>query len=166
MVEQLDVEPVREQLGVGAGLGERVTVTIRGEKPGDFTVAAAAQGDEAVGVAGESFPGHRLKIVFGSAEQSAEVGVAGVGGGEEDEVKPVRQFDLAAGDRLESGLPALLRELDRAGNRVLVGQGKRFHLLRHRRRHEVVDPAGGVEQAVVAVVVEGGVGGGGHGVME
>ena len=66
----------------------------------------------------------------------------------------VGDVDLAADDRLDPLLPGLLVEVDRAGQRAVVGERDRGHLELGRPGREGGDAARPVEDRVLAVDVQ------------
>ena len=75
----------------------------------------------------------------------------------------VGDVDLAAEERLDAVLGRLLRELDRAGERAVVGERDRRHLELRRPRGEGRNPARPVQNRVLGVDVEVDEGRLGHG---
>ena len=69
-------------------------------------------------------------------------------------VPVVRDVRLAAEDRLDAGLARLAVELDRAGERAVVGERDRGHLEPRRLLHEGRDAARAVEDRVLRVDVQ------------
>ena len=69
-------------------------------------------------------------------------------------VPVVGDVDLAAEHRLDSLVPRRLVEVDRTGERAVVGERDRRHLELGGALREVRDPAGAVEDRVLGVDVE------------
>ena len=78
-------------------------------------------------------------------------------------VPVVGDVDLAADDGLDSLVPGRLVEVDRAGERAVVGERDGRHLELGGALREVRDPAGAVEDRVLGVDVEVDEGRFGHG---
>ena len=95
-------------------------------------------------------PGVRVR----AREQLAEVRPPGGIADEEGDVTPVGQRHLRAVDRAQAGRPRRLRELHRAGDRVMVGQCERGVPAAHRGRHELLGLGRPVEEREGRVTVE------------
>ncbi len=143
-------------LGVGAAL-ERLAHPPR---------ETARQRDQALRVTGQELPvDPRLVVValeVAGRGEPDQVLVALVRLGEQREVRialrqrlpVVTDVDLAADHRLDPGLAAVPVELDRAGERAVVGQRHRRHVELGRPCDEIRDPARPVEDRVLGVDVQ------------
>ena len=69
--------------------------------------------------------------------------------------RAVDHIHLVADDRLDARLGAELQQLDGAIHDAVVGEGQGRHAQRHRPFHHRRQLGGAIQQAVVAVVVEG-----------
>ena len=161
------LEPVELRLGVGrAALLERLA---------DAAGEAARERDQPGAVPLEQLPvDARLVVVALEVAERGEldqVRVALVRLGEEREVRlalllrvpVVGDVDLAADERLDALVSGRLVEVDRAGERAVVGEPDGRHLELGGALREVRDPAGAVEDRVLGVDVEVDEGRFGHG---
>ena len=172
VVLELQEEAVlAEDLAVAAGdrAGQLPVVDL--ERLGDLAAQAGDQADQALAVAREVLEvDPRLVVVavdVGVGDQPAQVLVAGVVLGQQDEVEGLavglallgghrarRDVRLDADDRLDAlGLRGLV-EGDRAVEGAVVGDGHRIHALLGRRVDQLGDPAEAVEEAELRVDVE------------
>ena len=166
-VLQLDVdvvapEDLREPVELGAGVLGPVLL----ERLADAAGEAAGERDQPARVALEQLPvDARLGVVALEVAERAEldqVRVAGVRLGEQRQVRVaagarlavVGDVDLAADDRLDPLLPGGLVEVDRAGERAVVGERDGGHLELGGAGRERGDPARPVEDRVLAVDVQ------------
>ena len=166
-VLELDVGRVapehgREPVEVGGGVGRPVLL----ERLADAAGEAAGERDQAARVALEQLPvDARLRVVALEVAERAEldqVRVAGVRLGQEGQVRVaararaavVGDVDLAADDRLDPLVARRLVEVDRAGERAVVGERHRGHLELGRAGRERRDPARPVEDRILAVDVQ------------
>ena len=123
---ELDEEPVAPEDGRQLGGAVRV--------PDCEPVArAAGEADQAVVVRGEQVPVQRRRHWLGRlrpcprvsrGQESAEVRVPPRRLDEQRDVRPVRKRHLRAGDRPHAERLGRMRELERAVDAVVVGQGK------------------------------------------
>ena len=175
-VLQLDVRRVApEDLDEPVEIAARVLGPSFGESPRDTAREAAGQRDDALRMSLEELPvDTRLVVVpLEVAERGEldEVRVPLVRLREEREVRvPLRlraaivgDVDLAADDRLDTRLARLAVELDRAGERAVVGERDGRHLEPRGLLHETRDAARPVEDRVLRVDVEMDEGRSGHG---
>ena len=166
-VLQLDVgalapEDLRQPVEVGARVGGPVLL----ERLADAPREAAGQGDQPFRVGLQQLPvDARLRVVALEKAERGEldqVGVPLVRLGQQRQVRVaaragvavVGDVDLAADDRLDPLLRRLLVEVDRAGERAVVGERDGGHLQLGRPGRERGDPARPVEDRVLAVDVE------------
>ena len=161
------LEPVELRLGVGAA--------VLLERLADASGEAARERDQPRAVALEQLPvDARLVVVALEVAERGEldqVRVALVRLGEEREMRlplllrvpVVGDVDLAADDRLDPFVPGRLVEVDRAGERAVVGERDGRHLELGSPLREVRDPARAVEDRVLGVDVEVDEGRFGHG---
>ena len=136
------------------------------ERLADAAGEAAGERDQAARVALEQLPvDARLRVVALEVAERAEldqVRVAGVRLGQQRQVRVaararvavVGDVDLAADDRLDPLVARGLVEVDRAGERAVVGERHRRHLELGRAGGERGDPARPVEDRVLAVDVQ------------
>ena len=136
------------------------------ERLADPAGEAAREREESLGVALQELPvDPRLVVValeVAGRGELDQVRVALVRLGQKGQVRialllrpaVVGDVDLAADDRLHACLPGLLVELDRAGERPMVGEGDGRHLELRGPRREVRDAARAVEDRVLGVDVE------------
>ena len=136
------------------------------ERLADAAGEAAGERDQPARVALEQLPvDARLRVVALEVAERAEldqVRVAGVRLGQERQVRVaararvavVGDVDLAADDRLDPLVARRLVEVDRAGERAVVGERHRRHLELGRAGRERRDPARPVEDRVLAVDVQ------------
>jgi hypothetical protein len=171
-----------EPAGDLPGLGQRLALLAGGadERPAELARQTAGKADEPLTILLEQFAvDPRLEVEaleVGLRRQLEEVREAGPVAGQEREV--VARVLLAAGILLEAaargdvglvaddrvdarGLGGLV-ELERPVEVAVVGDRQGVHAQFHRPRHQPVDRAGAVEQAVVAVAVEVDEGGRAH----
>ena len=161
------LEPVELGLGVGgAALLERLA---------DAAGEAAGERDQSRAVGLEELPvDARLVVValeVAERREADEVRVALVRLRQQREMRlallllvpVVGDVDLAADERLHAFVARRLVEVDRAGERAVVGEPDRRHLELGRPLREVRDPARPVEDGVLRVDVEVDEGRFGHG---
>ncbi len=166
-VLELDVgvvapEHLRQPVEVGRGVLGPVLL----ERLADAAGEAAGERDQAARVALEQLPvDARLRVVALEVAERAEldqVRVAGVRLGQQRQVRVaararvavVGDVDLAADDRLDPLVARGLVQVDRAGERAVVGERHRRHLELGRPGGERRDPARPVEDRVLAVDVQ------------
>jgi hypothetical protein len=65
---------------------------------------------------------------------------------QQGQVPPIGEVDLGAVDGPQPERPGRNRELHRARNRIVVGQGKRFMAQLRGRRHELIRERGAIEK--------------------
>ena len=151
-------QPVELALGVGgAALLERAA---------DAAGQAAGERDEPGRVPLEQLPvDARLVVVALEVAERAEVDEVAVALGRLGEQRQVRlpllllvpvvgDVDLAADDGLHALLLGRLEQVDRAGERAVVGERDRRHLQLRRPLRQLGDPAGPVEDRVLRMNVE------------
>ncbi len=166
-VLELDVDPVAaEDLLEPVELRLGVAVAVLLERLADAAGEAARERDQPAAVPLEQLPvDARLVVValeVAERGQLDQVRVALVRLGEEREVRlsllldvpVVGDVDLAAEERLDALLAGRLEEVDRAGERAVVGEPDGRHLELGRAPGEVRDPAGPVEDRELGVDVE------------
>ena len=166
-VLELDVgalapEDLRQPVEIRAGVGRPVLL----ERLADAAGEAAGERDQPLRVGLQQLPvDARLRVVALEEAERGEldqVRVALVRLGQERQVRVaararvavVGDVDLAADDRLDSLLSGLLVEVDRAGQRAVVGERDRGHLELGRPGGERRDAARPVEDRVLAVDVQ------------
>ena len=149
-----------DQLGLGLGIG--AALECLAHPPGE----AARQRDQTLRVTGQQLPvDPRLVVValeVAGRGEPDQILVALARLGEQGEVcvslgqrfPVVTDVDLAADHRLDPGLAAVPVELDRAGERAVVGQRHRRHVELGRACDEIRDPARPVEDGVLGVDVQ------------
>jgi len=142
-----------------------------GDLGGHLTGQAAAQGDEAPGMAGEHLlvdPGlviealqvadraelHQVQVALAVPGQDGQVVRVAVGPALPLVAAPGSDVELAADDRPDAGVEALLVELHRAVHDPVVGESHRGHPQLGRLADQPVDPARAIEEGVLGVVVE------------
>ena len=170
-VDAVAAEDLDETVEIAGGVGRPVLL----ERLADPARQAAGQRQDARGVALEQLPVHaRLVVValqVAERRQLDQVPVALVRLGEQRQVVvPLRlpgpvvaEVHLAADQRLDALLPCLAVELDGAGERAVVRERDRGHVVLGRGGGEVRDAAGAVEDRVLGVNVEMDEGGVRHG---
>ena len=124
---QLDAEPLAaEDAAQAAGVVGGFADAAGGHLARDQAVAGAAgQAVQAVGVEGQLVDRDRRCAAvgdMGQRQQPAEVAVAGGGLDQQRQVGAAGQGQLAAGDRPHAGVARGMRELERPGQAVVVGQ--------------------------------------------
>ena len=161
-VDVVAAEDLRQPVELGLGVLRPALL----ERLADAAREAAGERDQARRVALEQLPvDARLVVValeVAEARELDQVAVARVVGREEREVRValllrapvVGDVDLAAEDRLHALLARLLVELDRAGERAVIGERDGRHLELGRPRGERRNAAGAVEDRVLGVDVE------------
>ena len=175
-VLDLDVRRVApEDLDEPVEVGARVARAVLRERPRDAAGEAAGERDDALRVPLEQLPvDARLVVValeVAERRELDEVRVALVRLREQRQVRValrlcaavVGDVDLAADDRLDAYLLRLAEELDRAGERAVVGERDGRHLEPRGLLDEVRDPARPVEDRVLRVDVQVDEGRSGHG---
>ena len=166
-VLELDVGVLAaEDLGEPVEVGARVGRPVLLERLADPSREAAGERDQAGRVGLEQLPvDARLReVALEVAERGEldEVRVALVRLGEERQVRVaagaraavVGDVDLAADDRLHALVLRRLEELDRARERAVIGERDGRHLELRGALRERGDPAGAVEDRVLAVDVQ------------
>ena len=175
-VLQLDVDVLgAEQVRQAADLGQRCRVVAVAQQHRRLAAHAAGERDKPLAVAAEQLPvGAWLVVVafeIGSRRELDQVLVAGLVARQQREVR-VALLDAGAavavrGDvelEPDDGLDPLVLggavELDRAAERAVIGERHRRHAQLLGPLDQLADPAGAVEQRVLAVHVEMDEGGG------
>ena len=166
-VLELDVRRVAsEDLGEAVEVGPGVLRAILDERSRHASGEASRERDQALRMTLEKLPVHpRLVVVALEVAERAEldeVRVALVRLCEQREVRvPLRlgatvvgDVDLAAENRLHTGLARLAVELDGPGQRAVVGERHGRHLQSRSLLHEGRDPARAVEDRVLRVDVQ------------
>ncbi len=166
-VLELDVGVVApEHLRQPVEVGRRVLGPALLERLADAAGEAPGERDQPARIALEQLPvDARLRVVALEVAERAQldqVRIAGVRLGQERQVRVaararvavVGDVDLAADDRLDPLVARRLVEVDRAGERAVVGERHRRHLELGRARRERRDPARPVEDRVLAVDVQ------------
>ncbi len=155
-----------EDLAEPVEVGSRIVRAVFLERLADPPGEAAGERDQPGRVLREQLPvDARLVVVALEVTGRGEldqVGVAGVVLGQQRQVRialplrapVVRDVDLAAEQRLDSLLPRLAVELDRAGQRAVIGERDRRHRELGRASREPRDPAGAVEDRELGVDVQ------------
>ncbi len=166
-VLHLHVDVARaEDLGQPVELGLGVLRPAFLESLADPSREATGERDQPVCVAFEQLPvDARLVVValqVAARRELDQVRIALVRLGEQRQVRValglraavVGDVDLAAEDRLDALLAGLAIELDRAGERPVVGERDRRHVELRRPRSECRDAAGAVQDGVLRVDVQ------------
>ena len=172
VILELEEEPVAtEDVAVLAGQVPGELPVVELERPRDLATEAGRQADQSLAVAGEVVavdPGLVVVAVeVGVGHQPAEVAVADVVLGQQDEVerlgvglallvghRTAGDVGLDADDRLDPLGGRRLVEGDGAVQRAVIGQGQAVKALLGRRIDQVVDPSQPVEEAELGVDVE------------
>ena len=161
-VDLVAAEDLDEAVELALGIGDAALL----QRLGDAAGEAARECDQPGTVPLEQLPvDARLVVVALEVAERGEldqVAVSLVRLGEEREVRlalllrvpVVGDVDLAAEHRLDSLVPRRLVEVDRTGERAVVGERDRRHLELGGALREVRDPAGAVEDRVLGVDVE------------
>ena len=166
-VLHLDVDGVlAEDLPEPVELGGGVVLAVLLERLADLPGEAAGERDQAVAVRLEQLPvDARLVVVALEVAERGEldqVRVARVVGGEQRQVRVALRLrlailgdvHLAADDRLDADLPGLLDELNRPGERPVIGQPDRGHVELSRPSSKLGNAARPVENRVLGVDVK------------
>ena len=174
MVGQLDEEVLlAEDIPVGGGMFQGLGLLSGAQGHIDFSLEAAAQGDQSLGMSGEKFPVD-ARLVVEAVEVSRradldQIPVTLVVGGKEGHMvgdilaavggllvlhRSGCDVDLATDDRLDLGLLGGLIELDRPEEISMVGQGDRRHAEFGRLSDELFHPDCTIQQRIFAVHME------------